>query len=71
MTADAAWLGPGGRPVPSSAIMEDGVRAARTLGPLRDIIPSHPHMFGLQSAWSAGVARRMSKHVRRYDYDRP
>lgn len=38
-----------------SAITEEGVRAVRALGPLRAIIPSHPHMFGLQSAWSAAL----------------
>jgi hypothetical protein len=35
-----------------AAITSDAVRAVRALGPMAAIIPSHPHMFGLQSLWS-------------------
>lgn len=35
-----------------AAIDDEAVAAVRRLGPLRAIIPSHPHMFGLQSLWS-------------------
>ena len=35
-----------------AAISADAVAAVRSLGPVRAIIPSHPHMFGLQSLWS-------------------
>lgn len=38
-----------------AAITDDAVRAVRELGPLRAIIPSHPHMLGLASAWSAAL----------------
>lgn len=38
-----------------AAITEDAVAAVRALGPLRAIIPSHPHMFGLQSLWSQAL----------------
>ncbi|MCW1806080.1 hydrolase [Brachybacterium squillarum] len=37
------------------AITDEAVAAVRALGPLRAIVPSHPHMFGLQSAWSAAL----------------
>lgn len=38
-----------------AAITAEAVRAVRTLGPVRAIIPSHPHMFGLQSVWSEAL----------------
>lgn len=38
-----------------AAITADAVDAVRALGPLRAIIPSHPHMFGLQSLWSSAL----------------
>lgn len=38
-----------------AAITDDAVRAVRNLGPMRAIIPTHPHMFGLQSAWSEAL----------------
>jgi len=38
-----------------AAITPEAVRAVRALGPMRAIIPSHPHMFGLQSLWSAAL----------------
>ena len=37
------------------AITADAVAAVRDLGPVRAIIPSHPHMFGLQSLWSRAL----------------
>lgn len=38
-----------------AAITDAAIGAVRALGPMRAIIPSHPHMFGLQSAWSAAL----------------
>lgn len=38
-----------------AAITAEAVSAVRELGPLRAIIPSHPHMFGLQSVWSQAL----------------
>lgn len=38
-----------------AAITADAVAQVATLGPMRAIIPSHPHMFALQSAWSAAL----------------
>lgn len=38
-----------------AAITAEAVAKVATLGPLRAIIPSHPHMVGLQSAWSAAL----------------
>ncbi|QAY58663.1 hydrolase [Microbacterium protaetiae] len=38
-----------------AAITADAVAAVRALGPMRAIIPSHPHMFGLQSLWSQAL----------------
>lgn len=38
-----------------AAITPAAVDAVRALGTLRAIIPSHPHMYGLQSAWSAAL----------------
>ncbi|PWH06238.1 hydrolase [Brachybacterium endophyticum] len=38
-----------------AAITEEAVQAVRALGPVRAIIPSHPHMFGLQSLWSRAL----------------
>ncbi|WP_304502141.1 hydrolase [Brachybacterium sp. FME24] len=38
-----------------AAITVEAVAEVAKLGPLRAIIPSHPHMFGLQSAWSAAL----------------
>ncbi|MEQ6897463.1 hydrolase [Microbacterium sp. KR10-403] len=38
-----------------AAITPEAVSAVRALGPMRAIIPSHPHMFGLQSLWSAAL----------------
>ncbi|UEJ81164.1 hydrolase [Brachybacterium halotolerans subsp. kimchii] len=35
-----------------AAITDSAIAAVRDLGPMRAIVPSHPHMFGLQSAWS-------------------
>lgn len=37
---------------PPAAITEDAVRAVRALGPLRAVIASHPHMYGVQSLWA-------------------
>lgn len=37
------------------AITAEAVAAVRALGPMRGIIPSHPHMFGLQSLWSQAL----------------
>lgn len=37
---------------PPAAITEGAVAAVRALGPLRAIIASHPHMYGLQSMWA-------------------
>jgi len=39
-----------------AAITADAVESVRALGPVRAIIPSHPHMFGLQSLWSKALA---------------
>jgi hypothetical protein len=38
-----------------AAITDAAIEAVRALGPMRAIIPSHPHMFGLQSAWSEAL----------------
>ena len=38
-----------------AAISSAAVAEIAELGPLRAIIPSHPHMFGLQAAWSAAL----------------
>jgi len=38
-----------------AAITPEAVAEVRAHGPLRAIVPSHPHMFGLQSAWSAAL----------------
>jgi hypothetical protein len=38
-----------------AAITPEAVHAVRALGPMRAIIPSHPHMYGLQSAWSRAL----------------
>lgn len=38
-----------------AAITEEAVAAVRSLGPLRAIIPSHPHMFGVQSLWARAL----------------
>ncbi|NDL55650.1 MBL fold metallo-hydrolase [Phytoactinopolyspora sp. XMNu-373] len=40
--------------VPAS-MTNDAVEAVRALGPLRAIIASHPHMYGLQSLWSRAL----------------
>ena len=38
-----------------AAITDESVAAVRALGPVRAIIPSHPHMFGVQSLWSQAL----------------
>ena len=38
-----------------AAITAAAVAEVAGLGPLRAIIPSHPHMFGLQTAWSTAL----------------
>ncbi len=38
-----------------AAITAAAVEEVAKLGPMRAIIPSHPHMFGLQTAWSAAL----------------
>lgn len=38
-----------------AAITAEAVAAVRALGPVRAIIPTHPHMFGLQSLWSQAL----------------
>lgn len=38
-----------------AAITAAAVEGVRELGTMRAIIPTHPHMFGLQSAWSAAL----------------
>lgn len=38
-----------------AAISDDAVAAVRALGPLAAIIPTHPHMFGVQSLWSRAL----------------
>lgn len=35
-----------------AAITADAIRKVRALGPMLAIIPTHPHMFGVQSLWS-------------------
>lgn len=35
-----------------SSITADAVAAVRALGPMRTIIASHPHMYGVQSLWA-------------------
>lgn len=37
---------------PPAAITDEAVTAVRALGPLRAVIASHPHMYGLQSMWA-------------------
>lgn len=39
----------------SAAITVEAVAHVAALGPLRAIIPSHPHMFALQTAWSEAL----------------
>lgn len=39
-----------------AAITDDAVAAVRALGPMAAIIPTHPHMFGLQTLWSEALA---------------
>ncbi|UPK73610.1 MBL fold metallo-hydrolase [Nocardioidaceae bacterium SCSIO 66511] len=38
-----------------ASITDEAVEAVRALGPLRAIIASHPHMYGLQSQWSRAL----------------
>lgn len=38
-----------------AAITDEAVDAVRSLGQVRAIIPTHPHMFGLQSLWSQAL----------------
>ncbi|RBP67049.1 hypothetical protein DFO66_102102 [Brevibacterium sanguinis] len=38
-----------------AAITAEAVAAVRALGPMRAIIPTHPHMFGVQSLWSQAL----------------
>lgn len=38
-----------------AAITAEAVSAVRELGPMRAIVPSHPHMFGPASAWSRAL----------------
>lgn len=38
-----------------AVITPSAIEAVATLGPTLAIIPSHPHMFGLQSLWSAAL----------------
>ena len=38
-----------------AAITSEAVEAVRSLGSMRAIIPTHPHMFGAQSLWSRAL----------------
>lgn len=40
--------------VPAS-ITDEAIEAVRALGPMRALIASHPHMYGLQSLWSRAL----------------
>lgn len=38
-----------------AAITREAVAAVRALGPMRAIIPTHPHMYGVQTLWSRAL----------------
>lgn len=38
-----------------AAITEEAVQTIRSLGPTLAIVPTHPHMYALQSAWSVAL----------------
>lgn len=49
-----------------AAITPEAVAAVRALGPVRAIIASHPHMYGVQSLWSQALSDRESGSAKVY-----